>query len=220
MKTRLIIVPLVVLAFIVCSCNNAKQSAVPQPVLKSMSVKMIEADGLQFKDLNKNGELDKYEDWRLSVEERSNDLLAKMSTEEKVGFMLISTTRLKNDWAFERPKNTEPITSDFNEDDLVTQINMFTRDSLPYPIMSAAGTTKAVTQSHLRHFILRASVSAAITASWANKLQALCESTPLGIPAIVASNPRNHITNRAAGTSLGQTVFSVWPGELGLSAMR
>lgn len=48
-----------------------------------------------------------------------------------------------------------------------------------------------------------------------------CESDGLGIPAIVASNPRNHITGTAAiGTSVGKTVFSAWPGELGLSAMR
>jgi beta-glucosidase len=43
----------------------------------------------------------------------------------------------------------------------------------------------------------------------------------LGIPAIIASNPRNNITTNASlGTSVGTTVFSVWPGELGLSAMR
>jgi beta-glucosidase len=144
-----------------------------------------------------------------------------MSVEEKVGFMLISTTRLKNDWAFEAPKNKEPITSDFNEEDLVATTNMFTRKPLPVPVMSAAGTTKAVTKFHLRHFILRANVSAKTTAEWANNLQALCEKQPLGIPAIVASNPRNHVTTTAAiGTSVGKTVFSTWPGELGLSAMR
>ena len=58
-------------------------------------------------------------------------------------------------------------------------------------------------------------------AEWANKLQALCESEPLGIPAIIASNPRNNITTNASlGTSVGTTVFSNWPGELGLSAMH
>lgn len=85
----------------------------------------------------------------------------------------------------------------------------------------AAGTTKGVTQSHLRHFILRANVSARMTAEWANKIQALCESDGLGIPAIIASNPRNHITKDASiGLSVGTTVFSTWPGELGLSAMH
>lgn len=192
-----------------------------QPILGHRSAKILTKDGLSFKDLNRNGQLDKYEDWRLSAKTRSEDLLAKMSVEEKVGFMLISTTRLKNDWSFQAPKNREPITSDFNEEDLVATDNMFTRKPLPIPVMSAAGTTKAVTQFHLRHFIFRANVSARMTAEWANKLQALCESDGLGIPAIIASNPRNHVTNTAAiGTSVGKTAFSLWPGELGLSAMR
>lgn len=194
---------------------------VKQPQLGTRSAKLIEVDGFKFKDLNKNGRLDKYEDWRLSNEERSNDLVAKMSLEEKVGFMLISTSRLKNDWSFEAPKNSEPITSDFNEEDLIQDINMFTHKPLPLPMMMAAGTTKAVTKFHLRHFILRANVSARMTAEWANKLQALSESSALGIPSIIASNPRNHITKDASiGLSVGKTAFSTWPGELGLSAMR
>ncbi len=85
----------------------------------------------------------------------------------------------------------------------------------------SAGTKKMVTEFHNRHFILRANESARITSEWANKLQELCESEPLGIPAIIASNPRNHITTNASlGTSVGTTVFSSWPGELGLSAMN
>ena len=202
------------------SCNSDK-SIVEQPELQVKSAKLIDADGLKFKDLNKNGELDKYEDWRLSPEERGKDLVSKMSVEEKTGFMLISTARMKNDWSFEKPKNADPITSDFNEDDLTNHINIFTRQPLPYPMVASAGTTKAVTQYHLRHFILRANVSPRSMAEWSNKLQALCESTPLGIPAIVTSNPRNHVTaNAAIGTSVGVTAFSAWPGELGLSAMR
>ena len=203
------------------SCMEKKLPIINQPELQSRTAKIIEVEGYKFKDLNKNGELDIYEDWRLPADERSKDLVSKMSLEEKVGFMLISTTRMKNDRAFERPVSKEPITSDFNEDDLVQENNIFTRQPLPYPMMTAAGTTKGVTKFHLRHFILRANVKARTIAEWSNKLQALCESMPLGIPAIVASNPRNHITkDDAIGTSLGTTAFSVWPGELGLSAMR
>ncbi len=199
----------------------AGQAQSRQPVLGRRTAPLLKQGSLNFKDLNKNGRLDRYEDWRLSVEERSRDLLARMSLDEKVGFMLISTTRLKNDQSFQAPTGKEPITSDFNEEDLVATTNMFTRKPLPTPVMNAAGTTKAVRQYHLRHFILRANVSARTTAEWANKLQALCESDGLGIPAIVASNPRNHITKDASiGLSVGKTAFSTWPGELGLSATR
>ena len=220
-KTVLITLLLVIFFALTFPARSQSKTPTKQPVLGTRSAKIIQRDGLTFKDLNRNGQLDTYEDWRLSAEERSKDVLAKMSVEQKVGFMLISTTRMKNDWSFQSPKNKESITSDFNEEDLVAEMNMFTRKPLPTPIMNAAGTTKAVTQFHLRHFILRANVSARTTAEWANKLQALCEGDGLGIPAIVASNPRNHITNAAAiGTSVGKTVFSAWPGELGLSAMR
>jgi beta-glucosidase len=192
-----------------------------QLVLGHRSAKILTINGLQFKDLNRSGKLDKYEDWRLSYDVRANDLISKMSVEQKVGFMLISTTRLKNDWSFEAPKTTEPVTSDFNEVDLVQTINMFSKQPLPVPIMSAAGTTKAVTQYHLRHFILRVNTNTRTIAEWSNKLQALCESDGLGIPAIVSSNPRNHITKDASiGLSVGKTTFSNWPGELGLSATK
>ena len=222
MKKLLFVFLLVLpISVVLTSYTSESQSKIIQPVLGVRSAKIIEEAGLKFKNLNGNDKPDRYEDWRLSAEERSKDLLSKMSVEEKVGFMLINSTRLKNDWAFERPKNTDPITSDFNEEDVIAVTNIFTRQPLQNPIMSSAGTTKGVKQFHLRHFILRANVSPRITAEWSNKLQALCEGEPLGIPAIVASNPRNHISSDpAVGTSLGKTAFSSWPGELGLSAMR
>ena len=192
-----------------------------QPLLGYRSAKLINIGKLQFKDLNRNGKLDPYEDWRLTNEARAKNLLSKMSVEQKVGFMLISTTRLKNDRSFEAQRSTDSISSDFNEEDQVQSMNMFTRKPLPLPMMMSAGTTKGVTQFHLRHFILRANASTAITAAWANKMQALCEADGLGIPAIIASNPRNHITKDASiGLSVGTTSFSTWPGELGLSATR
>lgn len=192
-----------------------------QPVLGHRSANILIINNLQFKDLNRNGKLDRYEDWRLSYEARAKDLISKMSVEQKVGFMLISSTRLKNDWSFEAPKTKDPVTSEFNEEDLIQVINMFSKQPLPIPIMSAAGTTKAVTQYHLRHFILRVNTSTRTIAEWSNRLQAICESDGLGIPAIVASNPRNHITKDASiGLSVGKTTFSTWPGELGLSATK
>ena len=53
-------------------------------------VKLIEEDGYVFKDLNHNGKLDKYEDWRLSFDERARDLAAQLSDEEIAGLMLYS----------------------------------------------------------------------------------------------------------------------------------
>ena len=195
--------------------------SIKPPYLGTRSLPIVKQNGFEFKDLNKNGELDKYEDWRLPSKLRAQDLLSKMTLEEKIGFMLISTTRMKGDWIFEPNAPKEEISSGFNEKDLIQTINMFSRQPLPVPIVSSAGTTKAVKEFHQRHFILRANVKPEIIADWSNNLQSLCESTRLGIPAIVASNPRNHVTTDAsAGLSVGATPFSKWPGELGLAATR
>ena len=45
-------------------------------------VELIEDDGFAFKDMNRNGELDPYEDWRLDTTTRANDLASKLSGEE------------------------------------------------------------------------------------------------------------------------------------------
>jgi beta-glucosidase len=191
-----------------------------QPILGARSAKIIEVSGLKFKDLNKNDKLDAYEDWRLSASQRSKDLLSRMSLEEKVGFMLISDIRMKNEGG-RQAASAGPVTGEFNEVDVISENNIFTGKPLPEKVMSAAGTTKGVNELHLRHFIYRGNVAPAMMADWSNRLQELCENTPLGIPAIIASNPRNHVTGSAAiGTSVGTTSFSKWPTEVGLAAMR
>ena len=113
-----------------------------QPMLGYRSAKLINVGKLQFKDLNRNGKLDAYEDWRLSNEARAKNLLSQMSVEQKVGFMLISTTRLKNDRSFDTQRSTDSISSDFNEEDQVQSMNMFTRKPLPLPMMMDCNTSK------------------------------------------------------------------------------
>ena len=206
--------------FVLFSCQTEPQ--IKQVALQSKSVKLLEKDGFQFKDLNANAQLDPYEDWRLSPSARAADLLDQMTLEQKVGFMLISTIRMENEPGFgARAEDTPPIGEGFNEKDVESDINFFTRVPLDDKFLSAAGTTKAVRDFHGRHFILRANPKVTTLANWQNNLQALCETQPLGIPAIIASNPRNHTTSDASvGLSLGKTAFSQWPGELGLSASR
>ena len=53
-------------------------------------VKILTVDGFAFKDLNKNGKLDKYEDWRLPYDVRAKDLATKLSIEQLAGLMLYS----------------------------------------------------------------------------------------------------------------------------------
>ncbi len=55
---------------------------------------ILEVDGYKFKDLNKNGSLDIYEDWRKSTDERVADLLSQMTVEEEVGLLFCVNTQL------------------------------------------------------------------------------------------------------------------------------
>jgi beta-glucosidase len=224
MSKKTFIVYLLCLISIVGISQKNVVNKKPQPFLGYKAVQILNLEGFQFKDLNKNGKLDKYEDWRLSNDTRAKDLLTKMSVEDKVGFMLISTSRLKSERSAQLNVETDNAikpSSDVNEEDQVSSTNIFNRKPLAVPMMTSVGATKGITKFHLRHFIFRANVSARLTAEWTNKLQALAESDGLGIPAIIASNPRNHITKDASiGLSVGATTFSNWPGELGLSAMR
>ena len=238
----------VIIAMIFSGFACRQRTEFVQPELGTRSVKILEQDGYQFKDLNKNGELDRYEDWRLSADERSGDLLSKMSVDEKAGFMLINSLNMVGTRAAEESGGkltasdlSETGSGGFagaggpgmnrpgNQENGRRQQTRGPAGARPQDaggaylanLSRSAGTSKMVKEFHNRHFILRANESARITAEWANKLQELCESEPLGIPAILASNPRNHITaNASLGTSVGTTVFTSWPGELGLSAMR
>ena len=50
-------------------------------------VRKTSPDGVQYRDLNRNGRMDPFEDPRLPVEERVADLLPRLSLEEKAGLM-------------------------------------------------------------------------------------------------------------------------------------
>ena len=196
------ILSLILLASVLFSCKQYEQ-----PELGTRSVSIINKGGLQFKDLNKNGKLDKYEDWRLTPEQRAADLLGKMTIDEKVGFMIISQINMG-------PQGT----SELNERDQVTNRNNFTGEAADESI-NVSGTTKGIMERHLRHFILRANAPARIMAEWANNVQEVAEGSRLGIPAIFASNPRNHVAvDNSLGLNVGNSYFTQWPGTLGLGA--
>ena len=64
-----------------------EEQAYEQPELNPRVKSIIEADGYQFIDLNSNGELDPYEDWRLDAETRAADLVGQMTVREKIAQM-------------------------------------------------------------------------------------------------------------------------------------
>lgn len=65
----------------------AEDSNPEQPTLNPHVKTIIEVDGYQFIDLNGNGSLDAYEDWRLDADTRAADLVSQMTVREKIAQM-------------------------------------------------------------------------------------------------------------------------------------
>lgn len=66
--------------------------ATGQVELEAHVKNIIEVDGLKFKDLNGNGTLDVYEDWRQPVDARVDDLLSQMTLDEEIGLLWHAST--------------------------------------------------------------------------------------------------------------------------------
>jgi len=62
-----------------------------QPAISSRSIPVLTIDGSRFRDLNRNGALDPYEDWRLGADRRAADLVSRMTLDEKAGTMMHGT---------------------------------------------------------------------------------------------------------------------------------
>jgi len=67
------------------------------PVLGYTSAPILTVDGYAFKDLNRNGGLDVYEDWRKDAKTRARDLASQLTLEEICGLMLYSSAVDAND---------------------------------------------------------------------------------------------------------------------------
>lgn len=155
-------------------------------------VKIIEKDGVKFRDLNKNGKLDIYEDPRRDIEERVEDLLSQMTVDEKAGLLFNHFTFIK----------------DANQ--LVTK-----QDELygTYP-------QKMIYKKNMNTFTLfGGEISPKQTSIVCNKLQKMAEKTRLGIPVTIATDPRHHY-DAGVGTGASQEGISRWPEQLGLAATR
>lgn len=179
------------------------------PVLKAKVKEIISADGLEFKDLNGNGKLDKYEDWRLPAEERAKDLVNQMTVEEKAGLMVICQKKMGISLS-EENKHLSSHNGIINEQD----------EELPEGRGHEYGTTDMIKNMHIRHIIVRENAKPSELATWVNTLNELAEETRLGIPVMVASNSRNENGDAAYGVKDVETKFTAWPGTLGIAATR
>lgn len=147
-------------------------------------------DGTSFRDLNGNGVMDPYEDPRLGVDERVEDLLARLSLPEKAGLMVQSVVSVTVDGTVDGPQIAErtPNARELVETRHVTHLNVH---KIPEPRLMAR---------------------------WANEIQRLAERTRHGIPVTISTDPRHSFAENS-GASFSAEHLSAWPEPVGLGAL-
>ena len=186
---------LIPLAFCIAisSCQSGEKNSIPATVTEN-SDHLITADGFTFRDLNKNGKLDIYEDSRQPVDARIKDILSQMTIEEKAGMMFINGARINDDGSIEDKPGK----------------GMFA---------FAPNALGLVRDKKMNHFNFWAIPSIDALARWYNSMQKYAEdSTRLGIPITIASDPRNHFTKNLFALSAAS--FSQWCEPLGFAAIN
>jgi len=171
---------------------------------ETSGVTIIQKDGYFFKDLNKDGKIDKYEDWRLTPEERAKDLASKMTIEQIAGLMLYSRHQaipaVSQGWFAGTYGGKSYEESGAKPWDLTDeQIEFLSKDNL-------------------RHILVTTLESPETAARWNNNIQAFAEGTGLGIPANNSSDPRHGSDSSTEFNAGAGGKISMWPEPLGLAA--
>jgi beta-glucosidase len=149
------------------------------------------SDGLAYRDLDGSGTLDPYEDPRLPVEERVDDLLARMTLEEKAALLFHQGLLVPDDGTVDDEPN----------------------------VIAGVSTRVLIDELGLTHFNIYWGPGPTALAHWHNRMQEAAERTRLGIPVTISSDPR-HGTGDNPATSMHGIGFSVWPDPIGLAATR
>ncbi|MCX8212517.1 MAG: glycoside hydrolase family 3 C-terminal domain-containing protein [Lewinella sp.] len=165
-------------------------------------VKLLSVDRLAFKDLNQNGTLDAYEDWRLSAEERATNLAKQMSVEQIAGLMLYSghqsipsSGRRGSNYGGKPFSESGASASDLSDDQ-----------------------RQFLTDDNLRHVLITQVETPPVAAQWNNNAQAHVEGIGLGIPVNTSSDPRHGSDSHAEFNEGAGGSISQWPGSLGIAA--
>jgi len=168
-------------------------------------VKILTVDGLAFKDLNKNGKLDKYEDWRLPVDVRAKDLASKLSIAQIAGLMLYSAHQ-----AIPAMSGGPFGAGTYNG-------KKFSEGGVD-PSWVSDQQKDFLIKDNLRHVLVTTVQTPEVAAKWNNNVQALVEGVGFGIPANNSSDPRHSANTGFEYTAGAGGKISQWPDQLGLAA--
>ncbi len=146
-----------------------------------------------YRDLNKNGKMDIYEDKTQSIEKRVEDLLIQMNIEEKAGLMFINGTLINDDGSIEKKPGAQGFAA-----------------RLPSAI-------ELMTDKKMNHFNYWQAPGVKELAIGYNAIQKFAENSRLGIPVTIASDPRHYFSNNIFAMSANR--FSQWPEQMGFAAI-
>ena len=154
-------------------------------------VEILNINGNSFRDLNKNNILDIYEDHRLDSKVRTEDLLNKMTIEEKIGQMFHPPFVLNPDiWM------------------LIYEV----------AIRGNQLTESQILFDNITHFNLYGNPSPETLAKEINNFQKVASRTRLGIPITISSDPIHEVPRGGGVASFSVDGFSKWPSQLGFAA--
>ncbi|KFA80349.1 hypothetical protein S40288_08437 [Stachybotrys chartarum IBT 40288] len=132
-----------------------------------------------------------YQNASLCLEARVDDLMSRMTLEEKAGQMFHARTFI------EVGAQEDTLDGDLNPE-----------------------TTEDITEKAITHYVLSGAIDdARETARYLNTIQRVARSTRLGIPLTISVDPQHGVSNQTAVSFVGRA-FSRWPDPMGLAALR
>ncbi len=165
---------------------------------------VIEKDGFYFRDLEGTGELLPYEDWRLDVDKRAEDLVSRMSVREMAGLMMYSPHQMVPGVSFGPFQFTYDGKSFGESGKEASDLN--------------DQQIKFLSEDGIRHVLLMKFSDVDTIVNWNNKMQSYVESLPHGIPIAFSSDPRHGAGTSSAEFKTQANDVSKWPEGLGMAS--
>lgn len=148
-------------------------------------------EGVVLGRWNNSQGLPVYKNASVCIKDRVEDLLSRMTLEEKAGQMFHSRTFI------EEGQQDNTLDGDLNPE-----------------------TTKAILNQSITHYVLSGSVpDARATAKYLNSIQRVALNTTLGIPLTISVDPQHGVSNQTPVSFVG-AAFSRWPDPMGFAALR
>ena len=178
------------------------------PTIGITSKNVLKVDNLYFKDINGDGQLNTYKDWRKSPQERAEALAKELSIDEKIGLLFLNQWKMG---IYQEDKTKVDATGLLDE-------GIVEKDESIFNIEKTYGTHYTVKEMKIRHFIFRQNPKPDDLVDWVNEMNALAEEEEHAIPVLLASNSRNEHGQVVFGMNDAAGIFATWPGTMVLAA--